>query len=313
MHLAVAQPAEFEMDVFAKSRGRETQAVVEEWVDGSACLGNGDTGLEASEGAHVLVLRSVAGGRDIDLSGQQEIGGLQRGHLEIRRKDADHARGRIVDLDELVEDCRIAVVAALPDGVREEHGAGRVRQHVSGKEVAAEEGADAKGGEEIGVHVVAAEPHRIALSEVAGLRHGALRGHAGERRLAIAPVVEEHAEHELVRLGGMPHAEGDEAVGLDVGQWADEDAVDAPQDRRGCADGEREGSDDGKRETGVPTQGAEAVANVAAELVEDAEADGGAVLFVLSGGLAEIDARFAVRLFGVEALADEVFLIGREV
>jgi hypothetical protein len=57
-------------------------------------------------------------------------------------------------------------------------------------------------------------------------------------------------------------------------------------------------------------QGAEPVADVAAELVEEAQADGGTVCFVLRCGLTEVDARFARCLFGRESPADEVFLVG---
>jgi hypothetical protein len=77
------------------------------------------------------------------------------------------------------------------------------------------------------------------------------------------------------------------------------------------AEGERENSHSG--EAGIAAQRAEAVANVAAELVEDAEADSGSVSLVLGYGLAKVDAGFAASFLGSEALMDEVFLIGREV
>jgi hypothetical protein len=62
----------------------------------------------------------------------------------------------------------------------------------------------------------------------------------------------------------------------------------------------------------VAPQGAEAVADVPADFIEEAQADGGAIFFVLSCGLAEVDARSAAALFGGEALADQSILIGIE-
>ncbi len=80
--------------------------------------------------------------------------------------------------------------------------------------------------------------------------------------------------------------------------------VDEREHRGGGADaeGEREHGDGG--EAGIAAQSAEAVADVAAELIEEAQANGGAVGFVLCGGLAEIDAGFALGFFGGEPLAN---------
>src|ERR1700733_3278652 len=130
------------MDVFAKRRGRESEAVVEERLDGGARLRDGDAGLEPGEGAHGLAILSTAHGGDIDLPGQEKIGGLRGGHFEIRRKDADDTHGAAVNLDELVEDRGVAVVTALPEMMGEEHGAGRIGQRVAGKKVAPEDGCD---------------------------------------------------------------------------------------------------------------------------------------------------------------------------
>jgi hypothetical protein len=86
--------------------------------------------------------------------------------------------------------------------------------------------------------------------------------------------------------------------------------VDERKHRCGGADAEGEGENGDGGKARIAAQSSEAVADVAAELVEEAQADGGAVSFVLRGGLAKIDARFALRLFGAEALMDEVFRVG---
>jgi hypothetical protein len=59
-------------------------------------------------------------------------------------------------------------------------------------------------------------------------------------------------------------------------------------------------------------QGAEAVAEVSAQLIEEAESDGVAVSFVLGGGPAEVDAGLAAGFLFGEALADQILLVGVE-
>ena len=52
------------------------------------------------------------------------------------------------------------------------------------------------------------------------------------------------------------------------------------------------------------TQGAEAVADVCPQLIEEAEADDIAIPFILDRGPAEVDSGFAARLLFREALAN---------
>jgi hypothetical protein len=109
-------------------------------------------------------------------------------------------------------------------------------------------------------------------------------------------LVDEDRVHDAVRVG--------------VGEGVEQHGVDEREHCGGGADaeGERENGDGG--EAGIAAQSAEAVADVAAELVEEAHADGGAICFVLRRGLTQVDASFALGFFGSEPLAHEVFLIG---
>ena len=101
-----------------------------------------------------------------------------------------------------------------------------------------------------------------------------------------------------------------DAVGACVGERVQQRRVDEREHGGGGADAEREREDGDGGEAGIAAECAQAVADVSAELVEEAEADGGAVGFILGGGLAKVDAGFAPGFFRVEALADEVFLVG---
>ena len=71
MHLTVAQAANGEMHLVPHGRWSERQALCEGGLKRSACLRDGDAGLEAGEGAHGLLRGTAANGSDIDLFGQQ--------------------------------------------------------------------------------------------------------------------------------------------------------------------------------------------------------------------------------------------------
>ena len=95
-----------------------------------------------------------------------------------------------------------------------------------------------------------------------------------------------------------------DAVGVGVGKRVQQNGVDEGEHRGGSADAEREGEHRDGGEARVAEEGAKAVANISAELIEEAQADGGALNVVLGGGLAEVDAGFAAGFFFGEALAD---------
>ncbi|MGB6687282.1 MAG: hypothetical protein WBE76_05515 [Terracidiphilus sp.] len=76
------------------------------------------------------------------------------------------------------------------------------------------------------------------------------------------------------------------------------------ENRRVGANAEREGKHRSSGETRVAAQGAEAVAEVSAQLVKESEADSLAVLFILNGGPAKVDAGFAARFVFGKALPD---------
>jgi hypothetical protein len=212
----------------------------------------------------------------------------------------------------VIENGGIAVISALPERVGEKCGTGRIREHVAGKEVAAEDGRDAERGQKIAMRVVTDEADWAALGEIAGLRHGTLRGDGSEGRLIVLPVVKEATHHELVGLDSVLQADGNETVGLSVGKRAEEDAIGHAEYCRRRTDGEREGDDDSQREEWITAEAAEAVADIRVQLVKSAQTDGVAISFVLGCGLAEIDTCFAASFVRAEAVTDEVLLIGIE-
>ena len=69
-------------------------------------------------------------------------------------------------------------------------------------------------------------------------------------------------------------------------------------------DAEREREHRDRGEARITAQAAEAVADVSAKLIEQAEADGVAVSFVLGGGPAEVNAGFSACFPFWEALAN---------
>jgi hypothetical protein len=95
-----------------------------------------------------------------------------------------------------------------------------------------------------------------------------------------------------------------DAVGAGVGKRVQQDGVDEREHRRGGADAEREGEHGDGGEPRVAAEGAKAVADVSRQLIDEAEADGTAVVFVLRGGLAEVDAGFAAGFFFGETPAN---------
>src|ERR1700735_1510642 len=95
-----------------------------------------------------------------------------------------------------------------------------------------------------------------------------------------------------------------DAVGAGVGKRVQQNGVDEGEHRGGSADAEREGEHGDGGEARVAEEGAKAVTNISAELIEEAEADGVTIDFVLGAGLAQIDAGFAPGFFFGEALAD---------
>jgi hypothetical protein len=95
-----------------------------------------------------------------------------------------------------------------------------------------------------------------------------------------------------------------DAVGAGVRKRVQQNGVDEREYRRGSADAEREGEHGDGGEARVAAQSAEAVADVSTELIEEAEADGITIDFVLSAGLAQVNAGFAAGFFFGEALAD---------
>jgi hypothetical protein len=76
VHLAIAQPADFKVDVFAQGRGRDLQTAFKERSHRGAGLRDVDAGFEAGESAHGLRLLAAAHGGDIDLPRKQDVGGL---------------------------------------------------------------------------------------------------------------------------------------------------------------------------------------------------------------------------------------------
>jgi hypothetical protein len=158
-------------------------------------------------------------------------------------------------------------------------------------------GRDAERWQEVLSDTGTLQMSRIRFSEVA-LIGALLKCHRFEGLLVIAPFVKEAAEGKLLPLERLGKPEGDEAVGMGVGEGAEEDAVNDAEDGGGGADADAERGDDGEGEDWVAAETSEGVADV---LGNGGEPPAGTLLVALLAGAldaAELDEGLAMGFGG---------------
>src|SRR5579871_1520769 len=233
---------------------------------------------------------------------------------EAARHDPDDGVRGVIHFQRSPDDVAIAAEVALPEAVVENnHGAAAVLC-VGWLDVATEKRAHTKESPGILREV---DARYVFGQSTAGDLHvrfveAKRRIDRGGKEHLIKLCLGEDKPVPLVRMLPVDENRVHDAVGAGVRKRVQQDGVDEREHCRSGADAEREGEHGDGGEARVAAQGAEAVADVATQLIEEAEADGIAVVFVLRGGPAEIDAGFAPGLFFGEALADQIFLVSVE-
>ncbi len=91
---------------------------------------------------------------------------------------------------------------------------------------------------------------------------------------------------------------------MGIREWLQQYGIHKTENRRRCPDAQSERCNGDDREPRIAPQVAKSVADVSAQLIEDAKADGSPVCFILRGRLSEVDAGFAAGLFFGQAPAD---------
>src|SRR5581483_6746056 len=162
----------------------------------------GSAGAQACDDAQGAAGDGAGENGVVEALRNEEVGAGERGRFEIAGEDADDADGQAVEGDGAIENGRAAAVARLPEGVRNEGGAGRVGGVFGGGKGSAERGLDAEGGEEGGFGGGATEADGFAFGEVAIIDAGP-RGDGLQVRGQIAAEREvAGAEHEIVGEDG---------------------------------------------------------------------------------------------------------------
>jgi hypothetical protein len=135
----------------------------------------------------------------------------------------------------------------------------------------------------------------LRLDEAIELRHGQ-REPGGNIRMLM---IDDCGIHDAVRIG--------------VWKGMQQRAVDDVEHGAGGSDAQGQGENGNDRDMRVPTQGAEPIANVSADLVKGAKSDRGTIFFLLHVRPAELDLRLPECLLRGEARISEVLRVGVDV
>ena len=196
------------------------------------------------------------------------------------------------------EDAGVGAEAVLPQPVAQDHDA-RVAAQLALLEDAAEGGAGTQHREVAGAHLQRAQPQRLRVRgqlEV-DARPGA---ESGERLGALGEVDVVEGRDGPAREPRARLEDPHQAVGLGIGQRAQQHALDQAVDDRARREAEREREHRRRREGGIAPEAARGVAQVLHDLFDGGEAALVAPLF-FSGLERELVFRPAGRFLGVEA------------
>jgi hypothetical protein len=220
----------------------------------------------------------------VDVGIGRNAGVVGKEEAEAGGENADDGGFVTAKADELADDRRVGAEAADPDGVGEDDDVGRVGEVVFGAEEAAERGARAEEGQEVGGGV-----GDFDLLGVAFAGEWAV-GDPDARDLielfgALAEVVELEAGEGCAVGVAEAGVEDGEAIGVGVGERAQQDGVNEAEDGGVGADADGQGEDGEGGEGGAATQLAESVAEILGEGFE-----GGSGAAVADGLLDLLDA-----------------------
>ena len=261
MHLPVANRSHPQMNLLAKLGRNLTEGVIEERLEGRLRLIHGDSRFEAREGVHHRAGSGLALRRLVQSLRQNDVGGLQRGHLKVFGKHTDDANLVAIDIDQLVHNAGIETVMRQPQSIGDQSCFGAVGTILFGQKIPAEYRRDAQRRQKALLHIGATEPRRIALRQVA--RMDARFGRECLKWLLIfAPLVIGTAQHELLRNDRRDQANRNQPVIVRIGQAAEENAVHHAEDRRGRADAQRQRGNHREGESGIAPEAAQRIARV---------------------------------------------------
>ena len=108
----------------------------------------------------------------------------------------------------------------------------------------------------------AVELRRIGLDQIAGMKHGSLRGNGFEGFLIVSPLVKEAAQRELLPFERLHQPYRDNPVIMRIRQAAEENPVHHAEDRRGCADAQRQCGNHREGESRIAPEAAQRIAHV---------------------------------------------------
>ena len=147
LRLAVAEGADAQKDLFAEGRRDALHGVIEQRLQLSDGLFDGDTGFQTAVCPHDAAGVGVALLGGVECLGQEQVGLLHARHFKVLREDSNDLDGMIVDLDDFAGDGRVALVARLPEPIGDESDLRAVGAIFLHGEVAAQDGRDAERGQ----------------------------------------------------------------------------------------------------------------------------------------------------------------------
>ena len=190
-------------------------------------------------------------------------GSRQELRRERSRQHAHDRPGFVVHADRLVDDVRVPGIAGLPEAIRDDDCATPAADVLLWQESSADHRSHPDSVEEALSHLRAEQHLRLGP---AGVVHG-IRDRTRderERARAVAPIEEICGRH-LLALGGTRRGtlpEGDDALGVLIGQGPELERVEERDDRHRAADAERQNQDGRQRERGSFDEHAYAVLHV---------------------------------------------------
>ena len=191
---------------------------------------------------------------------------VARRKTEIARHDADHGVRQGIQDHGAAGDLGVGAEAAAPQCVAEQDGAGGAGPIVLRGEGAAKGGLHAQHGQKAGGDAGAFQPRGIAgLGEIGGEIPPCLDAFEGVGEALPIAEIGGRRIHARVAARGIVFPDLDQAVGIRVGQRAQQDVIGQREGGGGGADAEGGHGDGGESEGGRPAQAARGPDQIAAQ------------------------------------------------
>ena len=197
------------------------------------------------------------------LDGEHHPGPFAGREGEARREHADDGVRGVAEDQRPSEHARVAAHPRPPEGVGEDHGAGAAGHVLAGEEGAPELGADAQHVEEVGADLERGELRALGavVPDDGGVGVSGDGGEDGRVGLELAHRRPGELEAGLV-VAVVDLPDVDQAVGLGVGERAEQGGVDRSEHGGVQADAHGEGEDDDRREPRPAPEVADGVTEV---------------------------------------------------